>query len=81
MEIAQKKFPSFVIVAFDSAEISSNINVLTDRYSSQSKPLKETKTSHHTKIVNKKFMEVYLHLVLFAILPLQMKIHKTNQNS
>ena len=52
-----------------------------DRYSSQSKPLKETKTSHHTKIVNKKFMEVYLHLVLLAILPLQMKIHKANQNS
>ena len=54
MEIAQKKFPSFVVVALNSAEVQSNTNILMDRYSSHFKPLKETKTFHHTDIVNKK---------------------------
>ena len=54
MEIAQKKFPSFVVVALNSAEVQSNTNILMDRYSSHFKPLKQTKTFHHTDIVNKK---------------------------
>ena len=54
MEIAQKKFPSLVIAAFNSAEVWSNNNALMDRYSSHFKPLKETKTFHHTEIVNNK---------------------------
>ena len=54
MEIAQKKFPSFAIVAFNSAEVWSNANVLMDRYSSHFKPLKGNKTFHHTEIVNNK---------------------------
>ena len=54
VEIAQKKFPAFVMVAFNSAEVWSSTNVLTDRYSSHFKPLKATKTFHHTEIVNNK---------------------------
>ena len=54
VEIPRKKFPSFVIVAFNSAEVWSNTNVLMDHYSSHFKPLKGTKTFHHTEIVNKK---------------------------
>ena len=55
VEIAQKKFPSFVIVVavFNSAEVWSNTNILMDPYSSCFKPLKGTKTFHHTEIVNK----------------------------
>ena len=53
VEIAQKKSPSFVIVAFNSAEVWSNTNVLMDHYSSHFKPLKRTKNFHHTEIVNK----------------------------
>ena len=49
---AQKKFPSFVIVAFNSAEVRSNTNFLMDRYLGHSKPLKGTKTFHHIEIVN-----------------------------
>ena len=46
VEIAQKKFPSFVIVivAFNSAEIWSNTTVLIDPSSSYFKPLKGTNT-------------------------------------
>ena len=54
MEIAQKKFSSFVLVAVNSAEVQSNTKVLMDCYLSHFKPLKETKTFHHTDIVNKK---------------------------
>ena len=54
MEIAQKKFPSFAIVAFNSAEVWSNTNALMDHYSSHFQPLKGTKTFHHTEIVNNK---------------------------
>ena len=42
MWVAQKKFPSFVIVAFNSAEVSSNTEFLMYHYSSNSKPLKDT---------------------------------------
>ena len=52
VEIAQKKFPSLVIVAFNSAEVWSNNNALMDQYSSHFKPHKGTKTFHHTEIVN-----------------------------
>ena len=54
VKIAQNKFPSFVIVASNSAEVWSNTNVLMDHYSSHFKPLKGTKTFHHTEIVNNK---------------------------
>ena len=52
VEKAQKKFPSFVIVVFNSAEVWSNTNVLMDCYSSHFKPLKGTKTFNHTEIDN-----------------------------
>ena len=52
-KITQNKFPSFVIVAFNSAEVRSNTNFLLDRYSSHSNPLKGTKTFHHIEIVIK----------------------------
>ena len=58
--IAQKKFPSFIIVAFNSAEVWSNTNVLMDHYSSQFKSLKGTKTFHHNEIVSNK---IHGHLV------------------
>ena len=51
VEITQKKFAS---VAFNSAEVWSNANVLMDRYSSHFKPLKGTKTFHHIEIVSNK---------------------------
>ena len=54
LKIAQKKFPSFVIVAFNSAEVWSDTNVLMDCYLSHFKPLKGTKTFHHTEIDNNK---------------------------
>ena len=56
LEIAQKKFLSFVIVvvAFNSAEVWSNTNVLMHPYLSYFKPLKGTKTFHHSEIVNNK---------------------------
>ena len=54
VKIAQKKFPSVLIAAFNSAEVWSNTNVLMDRYSSHLKSLKGTKTFHHTRIVNNK---------------------------
>ena len=54
VEISQKKSPSFVIVAFNSAEVWSNTNVLLDRYSSHFKPLKGANTFHHTEIANYK---------------------------
>ena len=45
VEIAQKKFPSFVIgiVAFNSAEVWSNTNILIDLYLIYFKPFKVTK--------------------------------------
>ena len=49
--IAQKKFPPFVISAFNSDEVWSNTDVLMDCYF---KPLKRTKTFHYTEIVNYK---------------------------
>ena len=52
VETTRKKFPSFVIVAFNSAEVWSNTNFLMDHYLSHSKPLKGTKTFHHIEIVN-----------------------------
>ena len=52
VEIAQKKFPSLAIVVFNSAKGWSNNNALIDHYSSHCKPLKGTKTFHHTEIVN-----------------------------
>ena len=58
--IAQKKSPSFVIVAFNSAEVWSNTNILMDRYLSLFKPLKGIKTFHHTEIVNNKIHESLL---------------------
>ena len=54
VEMAQKKLPSFAIVAFNSAEVWSNTNVLMDRYTSHFKPLEGTKTFHHPEIVNNK---------------------------
>ena len=54
VEIAQKKFPSFIIVALNSDEVWSNTNVLMDHYSSQFKSLKGTKTFHHNEIVSNK---------------------------
>ena len=54
LEIAQKKFPSLIIVAFNSAKVWSNNNALMDHYSSHFKPLKGTKTFQHTEIVNNK---------------------------
>ena len=54
VEIGQKKYPSFVIVAFNSGKVWSNTNVLMDHYSTHFKPLKGTKTFHHTGIVNNK---------------------------
>ena len=53
VEIAQKKSPSFAIVAFNSTEVWSN-TLLMDRYSSHFKPLKGTKTVHHTEIITNK---------------------------
>ena len=52
--IAQTIFPSFVIVAFNSAEVWSNAYVFMDRYSSHFKPLKGTRIYHHTEIGNNK---------------------------
>ena len=49
VETEQKKFPSFFLVAFDSAEVLYSM----DSYLSHSKPLKGTKTFPHIKIVNK----------------------------
>ena len=62
-KIAQKKFPSFVIVivVFNSAEVLSNTNALTYPYSSHFKPLKGNKTSHHTEIVSNKIQENLLY--------------------
>ena len=62
-KIAQKKFPSFVIVIVvcNSAEVLSNTNALTDPYSSHFKPLKGNKTFHHTEIVNNKIQENLLY--------------------
>ena len=54
VEKAQKKFPSFGKVAFNSAEFWSNTNVLMDHFRSHFKPLKGTKNFHHTEIVNNK---------------------------
>ena len=54
VKIAQKKFPYFVMVALNSAEVSSDTNVLMDCYSSHFKPLKGTKTFHHTENDNNK---------------------------
>ena len=51
VEIVQKKFPFFVIVAFNSAEVWSNANVLMDCYSGHFKPLKRL---HHTELDNNK---------------------------
>ena len=45
VEIAQKKFPSFIIVALNSDEVWSNTNVWS---------LKGTKTFHHNEIVSNK---------------------------
>ena len=60
MEIAQKKFPSFVIVAFTSSEVWSSTNFLMDCYLSHSKPLQETKNFHHVEIVNNKIQRNFL---------------------
>ena len=54
VKIAQKKFPYFVMVALNSAEVSSETNVLMDCYLSHFKPLKGTKTFHHTESDNNK---------------------------
>ena len=77
VEIAQKKFPSFVIgiVAFNSAEVWSNTNVLMDLYLTYFKPFKGTKLFIILKLLTTKFMEIYL-----VILLLQMKM-KRNRNS
>ena len=54
VETAQKEFPSFLIVAFNSADVWSNTNVLMDCYWSHFNSIKGTKTFHHTGIVNNK---------------------------
>ena len=50
-----------------------------DRYLSHFKPPKVTKTFHHTETVNNKIHEIYFHVVVLSILPLQMKT-KINRN-
>ena len=79
VEIAQKKFPSFVIVAFNSAEVWSNTNVLMDCYSSPLSHLKGLKLFIILKLLTTKSMEIYFHLVVLAILPLQL-MKKINRN-
>ena len=77
VEIAEKKFPSFAIVTFNSAEVWSNRNVLMHLYSSHVNLLKGLKFFIILKSLTTKFMEIYFHLVALAIPPLQMKTHKS----
>ena len=72
VEIAQKKSPSFVIVAFNSAWWIVTQVTLSH--------LKELKLFIILKLLTIKFIEIYPHLVVLAILPLQMKT-KINRNS
>ena len=75
VKITQNKFPSFVIVAFNSAEVWSNTNVLMDRYSSHFKPLKGSKTFHHTEIVKNK---IYGNLIVILLLQMKTKINRNS---
>ena len=77
VELAQKIFPSFVIVAFNSAKVWSNtLGIVTRATISH---LKGLKSIIILKLVIMKFMKNYFHVVVFAIFPLQMKT-KINQN-
>ena len=51
-----------------------------DCYFSHFKPLKGTKTFHHFEIFEIHSMEIYFHLAVIVILPLQMKM-KINQDT